>query len=314
MIIPRRCFIPLLGAALVPGQPDAGRPLRGIFPIAQTPFTAAGGLDLDAIAAEVRFVRRCGAHGFVWPQLASEYSTLTESERLAGAEAILAAAGPLRPAVVIGVQAHDPQAAVRYARHAAKFGADAVIALPPPGSPAPEALLAYYQPIGAATELPLFIQAVGDMPVEIILRLAAAIPTLRCVKDEAGASPLPRIAALGGRLHVFTGGHGVTLIDEMIRGSAGSMPAASFADLYAAAWDQWQAGRGGEALAAFSRAITFVPEVQVYGIQALKYILHLRGVFPSYVVRAKDARAPFDDSAKRALREIYEFLKPHLRT
>ncbi len=311
----RRELLALAGASLVFADETAPRkPLRGIFPIAQTPFTESGKLDLDTLAAEVRFVHRCGSHGFVWPQMASEYSTLSEAERMAGNEAILSAAKGLRPAVVIGVQGPDAATASRYARQAEKLGADAVIALPPPDQKNRDAVFEYYKAIGAATGLPLFIQAVGDMPVPFILRMAAEIPTLRSVKDEAGASPLPRIAALREKLQVFTGGHGVTLIDEMIRGSSGNMPAASFVDLYAQAWDAWQAGDRRRAIDYCSKAILFVPEVQVYGIQALKYILHLRGVFPAYGVRGKDARAPLDDAGKQTLQQMLDYLKPNLKS
>lgn len=312
----RRDFLGLLGAAAVRGADGGEKRLRGIFPIAQTPFNEGGKLDVDALAAEVRFVDRCGAHGFVWPQLASEYSTLTEAERLEGAETILAAGKGLRPALVIGVQAAEVSTAVRYARHAAKTGAGAVIALPPSNAGG-EALLEYYKAIGAATELPLIMQAVGDMTVEQVVRMSKAVPTLRYVKDEAGATPLARIARLheesDGKLGVFTGAHGVTLIDEMERGAAGSMPAASFVDLYAGAWDSWHGGKRDDALDRFAKAMLFVPEVQVYGIQALKYLLHLRGVFPSYSVRGKDARHGLDEAGKKTLKGMLTYVKPWLR-
>lgn len=310
----RRQFLGLIGAGIAFADEQSPRkPLRGIFPIAQTPFTTGDKLDLKALAAEVEFVHRCGAHGFVWPQMASEYATLSESERLAGTEAILTAGSKLRPAIVIGVQAPEIQTAVRYARTAERLGADAVIALPPQGQHGEEALTAYYQSIGAATRLPLFMQAVGDMSVDMILRMAAKIPTLRFIKDEAGASPLPRIGALREHLTVFTGNHGSTLIDEMRRGSSGSMPAAPFVDLYAQAWDLWQAGNHRQAVDVFSKAIVYVPETHVYGTQAMKYFLCLRGVFPTYTTRVQDAKAPLDDTAQATLREMYESLKPYLK-
>jgi len=292
----------------------ASKPLRGIFPIAQTPFTESGKLDLDALAAEVKFVDRTGAHGFVWPQLASEYATLTEAERLAGAEAILAAGKGLRPAIVIGVQAPDVQTAARYARHAEKASADALISLPP-ASQKDEAVLEYYRQIGRATPLPLFAQAVGNMSVDLLARMAQAVPTLGYVKDEAGGSPLARIGPLRerSRLEVFTGAHGQTLIDEMQRGSAGSMPAASFADIYAACWDLWHAGRRKEAMDVFGQASMLIGEALAYGIPGLKYILHVRGVFPTYAVRKADGRVPLDEAGKQTLREMLDFVKPRLK-
>ena len=65
---------------------------------------------------------KAGVHGIVWPQLASEYALLTYEERIAGAETIVEASKGLRPKVVIGVQASDTSAAVRYAEHARSIG------------------------------------------------------------------------------------------------------------------------------------------------------------------------------------------------
>ena len=100
------------------------------------------------------------------------------------------------------------------------------------------------------------------------------IPTLRYVKDEAGGSPLGRIGQLreqtSDKLKVFTGSHGRTLIDEMQRGSSGSMPAASFADIYAGVWDLWHSGWQHEALDLFEKATLFIPEMEAYGIAALE--------------------------------------------
>ena len=249
--------------------------------------------------------------------MASEYATLSDAERLAGAEAIVAAGKDLRPAIIIGVQSKDLPSAVKYARHAAKIGADAIISLPPTAQESSDALVQYYREIGKATDLPLFVQSTGNMSVELIVGMSRAIPTMTLVKDEAGRSPLARIGQLreqsGDRLKVFTGNHGSTLIDEMQRGVAGSMPAAAFADLYVPVWELWQNGRHDEAMDRFGKALLFIPEVQAYGIESLKYLLYLRGVFPAYRVRTKDAAAPLDESGKRTLGEMLKVLKPWLR-
>jgi len=316
----RRHFLRLLGAGglacafRLDAGPGRSGPLRGIFPIAQTPFTAADKLDVDALVRQVEFLDRCGVHGIVWPQLASEYETLAESERLAGAEALLRAGKKVKPAIVIGVQAPDPATAVRYARHAEKHGADAIISLPPAGEKDPEAILAYYKEVGKAAALPLFAQTIGDMSVDFVVRMAREIPTFRYVKDEAGPT-LPRISEFRSKapqLLIHTGAHGRTLIDEMFRGSAGSMPAASFADLYVLVWESWQAGRRKEAMERYGRTLLLITEVEQYGIESFKYILHVRGVFPAYATRRRTSR-PLDDDGKRALREILDYLKPHLR-
>lgn len=314
----RREFFGTCGSILVPWAAalQAGRkPLRGIFPIAQTPFTESDKLDVEVLVEQLRFIDRGGVHGFVWPQLASEWSSLTPAERLEGAEALLSAGRNLRPAIVIGVQAGSTQDAVRFARHAEKLGADAVISLPPAQADT-AAQLAYYQEIGKATALPLFVQAVGDMSVASILEMYRRTPTLRYVKDEAG-QPLLRMGPLregsGGELKIFSGSHGRTLIDEMMRGSSGSMPAASFADLYAAAWDLWHRNKRREAADMFGRASVLIGEAVAYGTESLKYILCLRGVFRTWRTREKAPASRLDETGKRVLREILDLLKPWLR-
>lgn len=312
----RRHFLALAGALAVPLGGAAEKPLRGIFPIAQSPFTAAGALDLEALAAEIRFLDRAGAHGAVWPQLASEWDTLTERERLDGAEVIAAAAKGRKLAVVLGVQSPDAATAVRYARQAERLGADAIISLPPPQTDDPSALLAYYQQVGRSTALPLFAQAVGKMSPELLLDMERAIPTLRYVKDEAG-QPLERIARLvegsQGRLKVFSGSHGRTLIEEMRRGFSGSMPAAAFADLYAQTWDLWQAGRRREAMEMHARTLLVLTDMGLYGLEGLKYPLVLRGVFSTWKTRKTEGSQTLTEAGKKALQEAVEFAKPFLR-
>jgi 4-hydroxy-tetrahydrodipicolinate synthase len=260
----RRDFLILAGAAMA--RADGRKPLRGIFPIMQTPFTEANAVDLPVLAKQVRFLDRCGVHGMVWPQLASEYFTLSHEERIAGAEAIVAASRGVRPAIVIGVQAGTTAEAVDYARHATGLHADALIALPPQKEDDEGRILAYYKAIGEASPLPLFTQAVGKMSVDFVVRMTKEIPTLRYIKDEAGPvhSRITAFRSLAPELNAFTGFHGKTLYEEMTRGSAGTMPAASFGDLYASAWDLYQAGKKSEAAEFCARALLLVSSMETW--------------------------------------------------
>jgi 4-hydroxy-tetrahydrodipicolinate synthase len=327
----RRHFLTLVAAApnfLAPAAES--KALRGVFPILQSPFTRSDKLDIEALAAQVPFLDRGGVHGAVWPQLASEYSVLDVHERLEGADAIAAAARSRKIASVIGVQAPDVETATRYVKRADKAGADAVIALPLPNAGLDQ-IFNYYKAIGNASKLPLFIQAVGDMSVDFVARLAREIPTLRYDKDEAGAT-LPRITEFrkkAPQLQIFTGNHGRTLLDEMHRGSAGTMPAAGFADLYAQVWDLWQSGKRKESAEMFGRTLLLVVEVTTYGIESLKYILHLRGIFPTYHLRTRRVqsgsvaagsgsglanRAELDGPAKEHLQELVDILTPYFKS
>jgi 4-hydroxy-tetrahydrodipicolinate synthase len=293
---------------------------RGVYPIMQTPYTDAGALDIDTLSKETKWLGRTGCHGIVWPQLASEYALLTYDERIAGMSAIVDANKGLRPNCVLGVQAEDAETAVKYARHADKIRPDAIIAIPPRKGQEREFDLGvmrdYYKAIGKATDLPLFMQAIGDVSVEFILGLMREVPSLQFVKDEAGhtlyrITEFERVEA-SKRPAVFTGGHGKTLIDEMARGSAGNMPAASVVDLYADCWDLWHDGREAQAINAFSKIMLFVTQFGAYGLESLSYVLHLRGVFPNWKIRSP-RQNPMDKEAMVALERSYEFVKPYLR-
>jgi 4-hydroxy-tetrahydrodipicolinate synthase len=258
---------------------SGSRQLRGLFPIAETPFTEDNKLDLDSLAAEVTFCNRGGVHGFMWPQNASGWSTMSEDERISGAEAILGAGKGGNTAIVIGVQGPDMATVTRYAQHAAKNGADGIISLPPANVTDETAILNYYQQLGAVTDLPLFAQCVGNMSVDLVVNMVNTIPTLRHVKDEAGV-PHKRIAELRRRtndqLKVFSGNGVLTMISELELGYSGYCPYTGLADVYSATFDLWHAGQRREAFDMFGRILAF----NSLGAVDQNRLLIDRGVFP----------------------------------
>jgi 4-hydroxy-tetrahydrodipicolinate synthase len=294
--------------------------LAGIFPIMQTPFTDAGALDHDTLANEVRFLDHLGVQGMVWPQLASEYVSLSFEERLAGAETIVRAnhrlGGQNRPAAVIGVQASNTATAVRYAQHADKIGADAIVAIPLGGGKDESEQREYYAAIGAACSGPLIVQTIGNMSVDLVLDMAKQIPTLRYAKDEAGVT-LARLTDYRKRGQllqgVFTGAHGPTFLDELARGAVGNMPSSGFADLYVAAWQAWKSGRQEEAMDVFGKTLLLIMAARAYGMPGQKYILQLRGVFPNTKCRGETANALFDEEAREAIRRTMGYAKRWLK-
>jgi 4-hydroxy-tetrahydrodipicolinate synthase len=329
----RRHFLKVLGAGALglawSGHTAAAaergsKPLNGLFPIAQTPFTESNQLDLDCLQAEVKFCNRGRVHGFVWPQIASGWSTLSEKERLDGAEAILAAGKEGSTALVIGVQAATIDKALQYARHAEQHGADGIVSLPPAGVTDEKALLSYYKQIGDATPLPLFVQSQGDMSVDLIVEMFKSIPTMRVVKDEAGV-PLERITEIlertSGKLAVFSGNGVRTMIDEMRLGFVGHCPTTGLADVYQSAWDLWHEGKHREAFDMFGRILAFESFPG-----AGNYILVARGVFKETTKsrpmpgmgsgggRGARREPALDEREKQVIRDaLNTYLKPYLR-
>jgi dihydrodipicolinate synthase/N-acetylneuraminate lyase len=304
----------------------AGKPFWGVFPIGQTPFTADNKIDLDCLQAEVNFCNRGRVAGMAWPQIASGWSTMSEQERMDGAEAILAAGKGGKTSLVIGVQSigSDLPTSIRYAQHAEKHGADAIISLPPEKADEPT-MLAYYKAIGAATALPMMVQSQGDMSVDLIVEMFNQIPTMKCVKDEAG-NPLARVtdilARTNGKLAVFSGNGVRTMLDEMRLGFSGHCPTTGLADLYQATFDLWHAGKQKEAFDMFGRIQAFNT---IPGSGA--YIMVARGVFketttarpmpgmgPVGGAGAGRDTGPLTDAQRQDVRNaLDEYLKPYLR-
>jgi 4-hydroxy-tetrahydrodipicolinate synthase len=319
-----------LGVALAGRGYSAGtKPMRGVFPIGQTPVTESDKLDLECLQNEVKFCNRYRVHGFAWPQIASGWTTLSEKERMDGAEAILAAGKGGKTALVIGVQDKEGNLdkTIAYAKHALKNGADAIISLPPEKAD-DKAMIEYYKAIGGATELPLIVQTQGDMSVDLIVEMAKQIPTMKCVKDEAG-NPLARVGQIRERtndkLAVFSGNGVRTMIDEMRLGFSGHCPTTVLSDFYAAAFDLWHAGKRREAFDMFGRLQAFNT---ITGAQG--YLMVVRGVFKENTKtrggggggaaagggggRGGRGAGALDEAGKQAIRDAWDqFMKPHLR-
>jgi len=349
--LPRREFLQYLGAGAVglalagagslravaadaaPGaKPRSGpKQLRGLFPIGQTPFSEGDTLDVESLAAQVQFCNRGGVHGFVWPQIASGWTNLSEAERMAGTEAILAAGKGGATALVVGVQSKTgniPEVE-RYAKQAAAHGADAIVSLPPPGVSDEKVLLDYYQQVGKMTELPLFVQTQENMSVDLVIEVFKTIPTAKYVKDEAaaGGGPLQRVTEIRRRtndeMKVFSGQGVRTMINEMELGFSGHCPVVGLADVYAAAFDLWHAGKRQEAFDMFGRVLAFGS----IGTADSNSLLVARGVFkPTVKSRATPGMGggggggggggarggPRLDEAKLR-EELNNYLKPYLR-
>jgi dihydrodipicolinate synthase/N-acetylneuraminate lyase len=261
----------------------SGKPLRGLYPIVETPFTPDDKLDTDSLAAEVRFINRGRVNGMIWPVFASSWSTLSDAERIEGAETMLAAGKGGKSAIAIAVQntAWDIGTSVRYAKHAAAHGADAIVAIPPNNgwNVSDDAILDYYKTIGAATDLPLIVQTRGTMSVELMLQMFKQIPTMKATKDEVG-NPMERVAPLiqgsDNKLAVWAagGGTGNQLLEELPLGVVGLCPTPQYADVLQQVQELWWTGKKREAFEIFGQVQAFAT---IPG--ATEYLMVARGVF-----------------------------------
>src|SRR5436190_3889488 len=164
--------------------------MRGVYPVLVTPFDEHGDLDLVGLERCVAFCLEAGAHGVVALVNASEFTTLSDTERRRIADRVVGAVAGQVP-VVLGVSAGTARLAAGYATEARAAGADAVIAMPPFLRAASRAQVRdYFRAIAAASGLPVFIQNYHGYPaaqltVDAVIELVSSVDGVSYVKEEA---------------------------------------------------------------------------------------------------------------------------------
>ena len=316
----RRQFLAGLGAAALAGRAAAapGKTMRGVFIIMATPYTAGGEVDYEDLAREVDYLDRCGAHGMVWPQLASEYSKLTRDERMRGMETIAKAAKGRKPALVLGVQAGNTEAALEFARRAEALEPDALISMPPSEAKSADEFRPYFTALAGATKRPVFIQTTGGPKnlapsVELLAALAREFPNLGYIKEEEKPA-IERMQALARHRPavkaIFSGAGGRSMLYEARLGFDGTMPGAAYSDIHAQVWDLYQAGRRDEARDLFGRLL-LMQELENHIPGTRQYIMRKRGVFKTMVSRQR--KGEIGPEAAREIDFNFEALRPYLR-
>src|SRR6185312_5559603 len=104
--------------------------LSGVLPVLPTIFDSKGAIDEDGMRRVIEYIIGAGAHGIVYPGLASEYDRLSRDERLLTTRLVGERIGGRIP-FVVGASAALPEDAIAYAAAGAKAGAVAAMILTP---------------------------------------------------------------------------------------------------------------------------------------------------------------------------------------
>jgi len=292
-------------------------PFRGVFTIPSTPFDEQYEVDWEGLRRIVAFCVGCGAHGIVWPVNASGFATLSDQERLKGAEMVVEQVAGRVP-VVIGTQGVCTSHAAMFSRHASDAGADAVIAMAPyiQETQGQEALLHYYRGISDAVDVPVFIQnhSRGSvLSAETLALLIQELDHVEYIKEETlpVTHQLTQVREVAGpKLKgVFGGAGGRYLLLEHPRGVAGQMPGCHVTDVVVRLWNALEAGNMGEAKRVYGlMAPLFAIEVQCPGA-IYKEVLRRRGV--TRLAHSRGASPDvMDEQDHRALDDILADLEP----
>jgi 4-hydroxy-tetrahydrodipicolinate synthase len=155
-----------------------------------TPFTADGGLDLDAAQGLASYLVDQGNDGLVISGTTGEAPTTSDDEQDTLLRAVIEAVGD-RAHVVAGVGTNDTAHTIELAKHAEKTGAAGVLIVTPYYSKPPQSgLLRHFTAVADATSLPAMlydIPARTGTPIktETLMELAAH-PQIVAVKDAKG--------------------------------------------------------------------------------------------------------------------------------
>ncbi len=283
----------------------------GIYPILQTPFDEAGAIDFASLERQLEFCLAAGVHGVVIPAMASEFFALADLERFALAEFVLrhvkAANKPVP--VLIAVQAVSLHVALGFAEHAARHGADGLMAMPPylRKAPAPD-VETYYRAL-AQVGLPVMIQnapAPIGTPLDpaALARLIQSEPNIAYVKEETEPilQKIAKVRAQAGEAckGVFGGANGLYLIDELRRGACGNMPACGVVDIQVKIFERYLAGDRSGAEELQFRLLPLLSFGPTYGVTFHKFLLWRRGILATRYVRDPQ-QTRLDEADERAI-------------
>ena len=270
--------------------------LHGCIPILCTPFFDDGTIDYASLEREIDWVIAEGASGVATLALASEGYKLTESERLEIIRVVVARTAGRVP-VVVSADGTGVEIAVERALKATGAGASALMVLPPAFvKPGQSGLRDYYTRIGQAVSVPVIIQDAPQltgvsMGPSLWAELATSVETIQYVKAEGvpqGPTLTETLVQSEGRLKVFCGWGGLSMIDAMERGASGSMPAPGFTRFFADIQRLWEAGDRDGAVARFQSELEFVlwaMQSLDVSVRSAKTELMTRGVFTTKTLR-----------------------------
>jgi len=280
--------------------------MNGVFPILSTPFDSNDNIIFSDVESEVEYAIDSGVSG-VAIALASEVYKLTDSERDELLKRVVNYSNN-KIKVCMNTTAESTKLCIEYSKKAQDFGADAVMIAPPSfGGVDSSEIKKYFINVAEKIEIPIFMQDVFDTPIspELAVELSQSNKNLSYLKVEVPPT-LPRFNRLkniaGSKLPIpFGGAGGLFMIEEMRRGSKGTMPVCAIPEMFVKTFNLWNEGKESEAEEYFHK---YIPLIRTLG-QGLgiwnwlpKYILKRKGIFTEAYAR--------EPSLKPDRNQIYE--------
>ncbi len=275
----------------------AAKPFTGIFPIAPTPFTDTGALDLDGMRRVLDCMIDQGVDGICILANYSEQFLLSDEERQTLLDLSMTHVAGRVPVIVTTSHFSTDIAAAR-AKAAAKAGATMLMMMPPYHGSSLKAdekgMIEHFQRVADASGITIMVQDAPlsgvNLTVPFLVRLAKEVPLVRYFKIEmpGTAAKLRALIAAGGDLieGPFDGEESITLMADLDAGATGTMSSALLPDLIKPVVQDFLAGRRAEAKAGYARILPLINyENRQCGLRATKTVMKAGGIIKSDFVR-----------------------------
>lgn len=298
----------------------ATQPFSGVFPVAPTPFTASGELDIEGQRRVLDCMIEQGVDGICILANYSEQFLLSDDERSTLLDVCLSHVGGRVP-IIVTCSHYATRIACDRAAQAASAGAAMVMLMPPYHGASLRAdekgMLEHFMRVADVVSLPIMVQ---DAPlsgvalsVPFLVRLAREVPAVRYFKIEVpqAAAKLRGLIEAGGSAieGPFDGEESITLMADLDAGATGTMSSALLPDLIKPVVEHHRAGRRKDAAAAYARILPLINyENRQCGLRAAKTVMAAGGVIKSDAVR--HPLEPLHSATRAGLLELAGELNP----
>ena len=272
-------------------------PWRGVYPIAPTPFTDAGDLDLEGQRRVLDCMVDQGVAGICILANYSEQFLLADEERDTLLDVCLRHVAGRVPVIVTCSHFSTRIAAAR-APKAHEAGAAMIMLMPPYHGTGLRAddkgILQHFARVAEAAPIPIMVQDAPlsgvNLPVPLLVRLAYEVPLVRYFKIEmpGTAAKLRALIDAGEDLieGPFDGEESITLMADLDAGATGTMCSALLPDLIKPVVTDHLAGRRVDAARQYARILPLINyENRQCGLRATKTVMKEGGVIRSDAVR-----------------------------
>lgn len=295
-------------------------PYAGVFPIAPTPFTKSGDLDLDGMRRVLDCMVDQNVDGICILANYSEQFLLTDAERDTLLELCLAHVAGRVP-VIVTCSHYSTRIAAARAKQARQAGAKMLMLMPPYHGATLKAdekgIVEHFARIAQAAPLPIMVQDAPlsgvNLSVALLARLAREVPQVCYFKVETpnAAAKLRALIEAGGKAirGPFDGEEAITLMADLDAGATGTMPSALLPDLIRPVLEQHRKGQRKEAMAAYARILPLINyENRQCGLRATKTVM-----MEGEVIKCDAVRHPLEalhPATKKGLLELARAADP----